>query len=158
MLTNEPQILSTQGCPFEGRDAYTTCFLPEGWQWTWLIAWWPLHYLCGREHMRISQSLIMSMSIYRTHLYGRRQRVLYRDFWCSYVLSFIIHTGLSYLSRKFFAKVCCAKICLNYSGWESPNLNQHLLLSCIEQNSLLASGGSLPLLATPPPAPYQSNE
>lgn len=64
----------------------------------------------------------MSLSIYGAHRYGRCH-TYFTEFWCSHVLNFIAHIGLSYLSPREFS--------LNYAVLllepESQSLNQHQL-------------------------------
>ena len=67
--------------------------------------------------------------------------VLYEEFWCSHVLSFIVHIGLSSLSiGNFFQIVLCLNMMkINYPVSDSQSLNQYRLLNLVEMNLLLAS-------------------
>lgn len=71
------------------------------------------------------QTLTVNLSIYRMHLYGKW--VYLTEFQCSYVLSFIVHMGLSYLFLgKFHQVVLCLNVPkINYSASDSQSLNQN---------------------------------
>lgn len=74
--------------------------------------------------------------------------MLWKEFWYHYALGFVVHMGLCY-TRKLFQIVLYLNMPkVNWLGSDSSSLNQHQLLSHVELDFLLTSGGSLPLLAT----------
>lgn len=131
MNIREPRILNTQGCPLEDSNIPRTCFLPRqlGMNMVDNLVAFAL-YVWPRTHQFLPESYHELVNLYNPPVW-EMSHVLYKEF-CSCVLNFIVHTELSYLSRKIFTKLCCALICLSYSGSESASLNQHLLLSPVE--------------------------
>ena len=81
---------------------------------------------------------------YRTHRYGRCHIFCIRNFLCSHVLSFTVHTGVTQLSPDIFSPVV---VFLNMPKiWHSGS---DLWLSAVESNCFLASHGLWWLQRTP---------
>lgn len=105
----EPEMLNTWVCSLQSKR-YITCFLPRKLGVDMVNSLVTFVVSLGQRLHKILPKRILSLILFvlfslQTLSLWKLSLIIFKGFWCSHVLSFVVHMGL--LTGKKFTKLCC---------------------------------------------------